>query len=86
MKRTDFDRSFVWDQMSYDPASEYPKGGGIFFECTLCGDVVGAGAADTAECSCGNLVVDIDTGKPGPHCDHGTIAVLHGHPRPQGAR
>lgn len=84
MKRADFVHSFVSDQMSYDPAAGYPEGDSIYFECTLCGDVVGSRVSDTTECSCGNLVIDVDTGKLNPRNDHGTVVVLHAHPRPEG--
>lgn len=84
MKRADFVHAFVLDQMSFDPASGYPRGDSIYFECTLCGDVVGSRAVDTTECSCGNLAVDPDTGRLEPRHGHGTALVFHAHPRSAG--
>ena len=81
MKRADFDHSFTPDQMSFDPASGYPQGDSIYFECTLCGDVVGSRAIEATECSCGNVVVDADSNRLNPRHGHGTVLVLHARPR-----
>ncbi|RPI47009.1 MAG: hypothetical protein EHM59_05815 [Betaproteobacteria bacterium] len=82
MKRTDFEHSVVLDQMSFDSASAYPTGDGIYFECKLCGDVVGWRPVDASECSCGNLVLDADAGTLNPRHGHGTVLVFHARPRP----
>lgn len=81
MKRADFQDFFVLDQMTFDATSNYPVGDSIYFECKLCGDVVGTRPAEMTECSCGNLVVDADSGKLNPRHDHGTVLVLHARPR-----
>ena len=82
MKRTDFEHAFVLDQMPFDQSARYPEGDGIYFECTLCGDIVASRPVETAECSCGNLVVDSDAGTLNPRHGHGTVLVLHARPRP----
>lgn len=81
MKRHEFEFVLVPDQMSFDPAGGYPAGDRIYFECTLCGDVIGSQPLDAAECSCGNLVVDADRRALTPRHGHGTVLVLHAQPR-----
>jgi hypothetical protein len=86
MKRADFERSFVVDAMSFDAASGYPQGDDLYYQCSLCGDIVRSQPIESAECSCGNLVVDSDTGKLLPRNGDGSVKVLHAHPRTPGGR
>lgn len=86
MRRADFERSFVVDDMSFDAASAYPQTDELYYECTLCEDVVQSQPVESAECSCGNLVVDPDTGKLLPRLADGAVKVFRAHPRYPGGR
>ena len=81
MKRHEFEISLIPDQMSFDSAGAYPSGDRIYFECTLCKDVIASQPVDAAECSCGNLTVDADTSALTARHGHGTVLVLHAQPR-----
>ena len=82
MKRAEFERAFVIDEMAFDPAERFPPGDHVYFECKLCGEIVGAGGAEFEECACGNLVMDYDAGRLRPHYADGTVLVFRARPRP----
>ena len=86
MRRAEFERSFVVDAMSFDSASGYSEADDLYFECTLCGDIVRSRPIEVAECSCGNLAVDPDSGRLLPRYAHGTVNFLHAHSRANGGR
>jgi hypothetical protein len=86
MRRADFERSFVVDAMSFNEASGYPQGDDLYYECSLCGEIVRSQPIESAECSCGNLLVDSDTGQLLPRHGDGTVKVLRAHPRSHGGR
>jgi hypothetical protein len=81
MKRADFQHSFALDNMSLDPASRYLEGDRMYFECALCGEVIASRPIEAAECWCGNLAVDANSGTLNPRHGHGTVLVFHARPR-----
>ncbi len=81
MKRVDFERAVVLEPMSFDSASGYPPEDRIYFECTLCGEIVGSHPAEATECACGNLRVDADSGTLDPRHSPASVLVLHARPR-----
>ena len=82
MKRPEFEHCFEIDEMPFDPAARFPPEDRVYFECKLCGDIVGSRHSEPEECTCGNLVVDYDAGKLRPRYGDGTVLVFHARPRP----
>jgi hypothetical protein len=55
------------DDISYEiikgglaDTSEAPRGTGIFYRCTQCGDVIPSNPRSNVGCSCGNVFIDVD--------------------------
>ena len=47
----------------FDPKQGYPAGEGLFYECTLCGDVIPSLPPDNTRCRCRNVAIDVDYGR-----------------------
>ena len=41
----------------------FPNKDGIWLECDLCGDCMPSDPAGNSDCRCGNLFVDVDSGR-----------------------
>lgn len=48
---------------SFDPRKARPSRVGLFYECTICGDVIPSKPSDSLGCKCGNIFIDIDAGR-----------------------
>jgi hypothetical protein len=46
-----------------DPATGYPAGSDLFYECQRCGDVLPSRPEDNAACTCRNIMIDVDYGR-----------------------
>jgi hypothetical protein len=49
--------------ISFDPSRGYPTGKNLFYECTKCSDIFPSWPQDSVTCSCGNLHIDIHSGR-----------------------
>lgn len=47
----------------YDPATGYPAGSDLYYECLKCGDVIPSKPPDSTACSCRNIMIDVDYGR-----------------------
>lgn len=48
---------------TFNPERGYPKGKNIYYECVTCGAVIPSVPPDNVGCRCGNIFVDVDSGR-----------------------
>lgn len=48
---------------SFNPASGYPAGENIYYECGGCGGVLKSRPEDSVHCECRNIMIDADYGR-----------------------
>ena len=49
--------------VNFNPAQGFPAGKTIFYECSLCNEVIQSIPVNAASCKCGNITVDSDAGR-----------------------
>ena len=49
--------------IQFDPATGYPAGSSVYYECTECGELLPSLPAYAVACKCRNIVVDADAGR-----------------------
>ena len=49
--------------LTFDPATGYPAGPAIHYECDRCGNSVPSMPVNADACRCGNITVDGDAGR-----------------------
>lgn len=47
----------------FDSGRGYPSGVDLRYECILCGDVLLSIPLDNVSCKCGNIRIDVDSGR-----------------------
>jgi hypothetical protein len=47
----------------FDPASGYPAGNGMFYECLGCNDILPSLPKVSIICTCKNISIDVDYGR-----------------------
>lgn len=48
-----------------DPKRGWPSQAGLFYECTLCGDVFPSRPSGYIRCQCRNFSIDVEAGRMG---------------------
>jgi len=49
--------------ISFDPATGYPAGSTLYYECLSCGEIIPSLPDDSAFCHCRNISIDTDYGR-----------------------
>lgn len=49
--------------LSFDPSKGYPAGENVYYECSLCGNILPSRPEENLACSCFNVVIDIEAGR-----------------------
>ena len=83
MRRAEFDATFKSNAVAFDAAAGYPVGETIFYECSICRDVLPSEPPDSENCTCGNLYIDIDAGRMGARRGDETLTLLRAERRLQ---
>ena len=48
---------------SFNPATGYPAGSNLFYECQRCGVSIPSRPPDSTHCKCRNIMIDVDYGR-----------------------
>ncbi len=52
-----------WTKVNFDPGAGYPAAADLYYECTLCASRDCSVPGDSAACGCGNVRIDVDSGR-----------------------
>ena len=63
MKLTEFKATYRCEEVRFDPRKGWPTGPDLFYVCPDCLDVLPATPADSTQCSCKGIMIDIDYGR-----------------------
>jgi len=54
-----FEQSHLYEEVHYDPGHGYPGRWGLWYRCTLCGDIIPSSPPTSMACGCGNLLIEV---------------------------